>query len=185
MSENNKQIIKKIDAARRQLDTSITLWFHESDTVAIHVLACSAHQIIHDINQHRGGPELLFDSIVIKDEFRGLAKRCLHKPYNFFKHANNDPDPEGVIELNAFASESFIIYASMGLEFLGIKPNSIRTAFTIYQVFHTPDIFTEQGRHSILKNIPIDQLADIKALNRKQFFERYIALQKVTGTYRP
>ena len=70
MSENKKYTIKKIDAAIRQLDTAISLWFNEGDEIAIHVLACSAHQIIHDINLHKKGPNLLFDNDHINDEYR-------------------------------------------------------------------------------------------------------------------
>ena len=50
-----KVAITKLDAARRQLWVAISLWFQDGDEVAIHTLACAAHQIIHDINQHRGG----------------------------------------------------------------------------------------------------------------------------------
>lgn len=177
--------IKKVDAARRQLDTAINLWFHKDDPVSIHTLACSAHQILHDINQHRKGPELIFDSIVIKDAFRFLAKSYLKKHYNFFKHAEKDPDPEGTIDFNPSVTEGFIMFANLGLEYLGIKPNSIRSAFIIYQCLHKPNLFTEKGRHYILDNIPPDQLADILNLDRCQFLESYVSLQKSAGIYRP
>jgi hypothetical protein len=54
----NIERITKLDAAIRQLDTAITLWFTEADTISIHTLACSAHQIIHDINQQKGHRDL-------------------------------------------------------------------------------------------------------------------------------
>lgn len=177
--------IKKVDAAVRQLDTAIMLWFQRGDAVSIHTLACSAYQILHDINQHRKGPELIFDSIVIKDEHRILAKSYLKKTYNFFKHAEKDPDPEGVIDFNPSDTEGFIMFANMGLELIGIKPNSIRSAFIIYQCLHKPNLFTEKGQQAILKDIPPNQLADILNLNRCQFFDSYISLQKATGLYRP
>jgi len=56
----NIERITKLDAAIRQLDTAITLWFTEADTISIHTLACSAHQIIHDINQQKGHRDLLW-----------------------------------------------------------------------------------------------------------------------------
>jgi hypothetical protein len=65
-----KITITKLDAARRQLGIAISLWFQDGDEVAIHTLACAAHQIIHDINRHRGGRDLLFDSLVFRDEYR-------------------------------------------------------------------------------------------------------------------
>jgi hypothetical protein len=177
--------ITKVDAAVRQLDTAIMLWFQRDDAVSIHTLACSAYQILHDINQHRKGPELIFDSIVIKDEFRPLAKSYLKKTYNFFKHAEKDPDPEGTIDFNSSDTEMFIMFANLGLKYLRIKPNSIRRAFIIYQCLHKPELFKKKGLHSILKDIPPNQLSDILNLNRCQFFESYISLQKSAGIYCP
>src|SRR3990167_8491125 len=177
--------IKKIDAARRQLDTSIELWFFQKDAVSIHTLACSAYQILHDINQHRKGPELIFDNIAIKDEFRLLAKSYLKKTYNFFKHAEKDPNPESTIDFNPSSTEGFIIFSILGLEYLGIKPNSIRSAFIIYQCFHNPELFKKKGLHSIFKDIPSNQRREIMNLKRCQFFENYTSLQKAAGIYRP
>jgi hypothetical protein len=50
--------ISKIEAACRQLNTAIKLWFADGDLVSIHTLACSAHQIVHDINRQKGGREM-------------------------------------------------------------------------------------------------------------------------------
>lgn len=180
-----KPKIKKIDAARRQLDTSIELWFRYGDIVSIHTLACSAYQILHDINEHRKGPELLFNSIVIKDEYRHLAKSCLKKAYNFFKHAEKDPDPEGVIDFDPLGTEGFIIFASLGLEYLGIKPNSVRSAFIIYQGFHNPKYLKKGALQSIFREITASQKHDILNLDRSEFFENYISMQKSAGTYLP
>ena len=173
MRKHTKQIIRKIDAARSQLDTAITLWFHEADPVSIHTLACSAHQILYDINQHRKGPELLFDSALIKDEFRNLAKKYLHKHYNFFKHANKDPDPEGILEFDTFVTELFVMFAIRALNALGIKANTLHSAFITFFSLQHPHLLTEKGRQFFTHNIPSEQLADIRNLRRHEFFEHY------------
>jgi argininosuccinate synthase len=61
-------IVTKIEAARRQLNTAIELWFNDGDPVSIHTLASSAHQIIHDLNRRNKGPDLFLDTIFIKEE---------------------------------------------------------------------------------------------------------------------
>ena len=50
--------VSKLDAARRQLDCAIELWFADKDAVSTHGLAAAAHQIIHDTNRKKGGPDL-------------------------------------------------------------------------------------------------------------------------------
>ena len=56
-----EQVITKLEAAKRQLDCALELFFDEKDAVPIHTLACAAHQVIYDINRDQNGPELLFD----------------------------------------------------------------------------------------------------------------------------
>ena len=50
-NEPEKIRVSKLDAARRQLDCAIELWFAGKDEVSIHTLAAAAHQIISDINK--------------------------------------------------------------------------------------------------------------------------------------
>jgi hypothetical protein len=45
--------IGKLDAARRQLQTAIALWFDERDPVAIHTLSVAAYEIVHTISKQR------------------------------------------------------------------------------------------------------------------------------------
>ena len=65
--------VTKLDAALRQLNTAITLWFRDGDEVAIHTLAAASHQIVYDIVRKKNGPDLLYDSIIFKDEYRKHA----------------------------------------------------------------------------------------------------------------
>lgn len=172
----SKQIITKIEAALHELDCAISLYFQESDPIPVHTLACAAHQIIHDINQHRKGPEFLFDSIVFKDEYRGLAKKYLHKHYNFFKHANNDPAPDGTIEFDPRGTEIFILTAIRGLSYLGIQLNAKHSAFLSYFAFHNPNLLTQKGIQLYVHSFPVDQLNEIRSLKRSDFLEIFLRL---------
>lgn len=46
--------ITKIEAARRQLNAAITMFFRDDDELAVHVVAQSAYQIIRDLLAARG-----------------------------------------------------------------------------------------------------------------------------------
>jgi hypothetical protein len=168
-----KEKIKKIDAAQRQLDSAITLWFQGGDTVATHTLACSAYQIIHDINQNKKGRDLLLDTVVIKDEFRRDFISRIKSSYNFFKHARKDPDPNGIIEFDSSLTELFLLFSIVGLELNGIKSNSTRNAFTFYLTIHKPRIMTEKFRKLLAENIPSEVLQNIRGMERNDFFEHF------------
>ena len=78
-----KVTITKLEAARRQLRVAISLWFQDGDEVAIHTLACAAHEIINDINKHRGGEDLLFNKTVFREEYRDEVIKRFKKEMNF------------------------------------------------------------------------------------------------------
>src|SRR5262249_41639823 len=113
------QVVTKLEAAARQLDTAITLYFEEGDPVSVHTLACAAHQVIHDINRHNNGPELLFDALSRKETDLQISKALLHKHYNYFKHADSDPCPNCGIRFNPKLTEIFILSAVQGIAFIG------------------------------------------------------------------
>jgi hypothetical protein len=87
-----REVITKQDAARRQLELAIQLYFDNGDLVAIHTLACAAREIFEKHckldNRHR-----LFDQIQ-KNYAEKSDKELwdvLNRARNFFKH----PDPKG------------------------------------------------------------------------------------------
>ena len=47
--------VTEIDAARRQLETAVVLYFREEDPVSIHTLACAAYEILLSLNRASNG----------------------------------------------------------------------------------------------------------------------------------
>jgi hypothetical protein len=109
-------IITKLDAAKRQLETVIRLYFHYEDPVSIHTLVCAAYNIVHDIKRKRGGPPMLVKDdlikVYVKTEYQQQMRKKLNEPENFFKHA--DRDHAATIEFNSDASEFMIWDAVRG-----------------------------------------------------------------------
>lgn len=155
--------ICKRDAAARQLDVAIKLWFNGEDPVAIHTLACSAYQIVHDLCPEE---ELLYRSLVFKEEYRKKAIRQLKSSYNFFKHANEDPN--GVIEFKPVSNEGFIIFSLMGLVSLGIKPSIPRAAFYSYFLLTADSsLLTEKAKTDVLE----ESRHAVRSMSKAEFFE--------------
>ena|ERR1700730_3966433 len=128
MAEDDPKIkITKLDAARRQLRIPIRLWFDDDDPIAIHTLTAAAHDIIHTLFRRKGLKNLLFDSKLIKDNFRAEWVRGIKANANFFKHA--DRDATGTFEFNPFANEMLLFFSATALEKmgepLGIEENAL------------------------------------------------------------
>ena len=84
--------ISKVDAAKRQLETAIRLYFHNADPVSIHTLAFAAHTILSDLNKKKKGFPMLLDGVLVPEKFRKKFKRIINTAKNHFKHANKDPN---------------------------------------------------------------------------------------------
>ena len=161
--------VSKLNAARRQLDCAIELWFADKDKVSVHTLAAAAHQIIHDINQKKGGKELLFDSAKIKDEHRSDWISILKNAMNFFKHA--DKDAEEILEFTPATSEMFMLFSIMGLESIGETTNDTEYTFFLWFSIHNPDLLTKTYRKIMKELAPVGYLDEIRNISKGEFFE--------------
>lgn len=87
-------VIRKMAAARSQIDTALTLYFNESDPVSIHSLTAAANAILADVNRARGGSPMARELFLVHfaENERGMARKKMKEAENFFKHADNDPD---------------------------------------------------------------------------------------------
>jgi hypothetical protein len=81
-------VVDKLDAARRQLETAITMFFNDGDVVSQHTLVMAAHGIVYDLARQRGVGGSFKDSPLIPREGRRKFIDALHIPRNFFKHAD-------------------------------------------------------------------------------------------------
>jgi hypothetical protein len=86
--------ITKLDAALRQLQTAVRLYFSDADPVSIHTLTAAAHRILADLAKARGGTPMAADAFVqkVRADQREEAKRRLSAAANFFKHADRDSE---------------------------------------------------------------------------------------------
>jgi hypothetical protein len=97
--------IKKLDAARTQLETAILLFFDNADPVSIHTLTCAAYDVIDGVNQHRGGKEMWVKRRYT--QLQGRPNRAqLNEVQNFLKHG--DKDPEGTLEFFPLMTEPML-----------------------------------------------------------------------------
>ena len=101
--------ISKLDAAKRQLETAIQIFFKSGDIVSIHTLAYAAHTLLYDLGKTQNIQSLLKDQFVsiIKPDKKDEIINKLNKSANFFKHA--DRDSSDTHEFNSFETELFIL----------------------------------------------------------------------------
>ena len=84
--------ITKLDAAKRQLEMAIRLYFNEADPVSIHTLASAAHIILSDLNKKCAGKPMIVSDFLVKDKFKKEIRKKINEAKNHFKHADKDPE---------------------------------------------------------------------------------------------
>ena len=80
--------VTKLDAAGRQLDAAIRMFFENEDVLAIHTLSRAAFRVLFDIT-NEGDAKVALDAYIKK-----LGADKFNKITNFLKHADRDPDGE-------------------------------------------------------------------------------------------
>lgn len=100
--------ISKLDAAKRQLEVAIRLFFNYSDIVAIHTLMAASGEILNDLSKKQN-VKLLFDEMfeLIKPEYKDEIIKKSREAQNFFKHADNDSD---VVYKLTLENTEFLLY---------------------------------------------------------------------------
>ncbi len=81
--------IDKTEAARRQLETAIDLYFDDADSLSVHTLAFASLKVLFDLYPHRNqdGFAAQLDGILQKEGWKAMSGVA-----NFLKHADRDPD---------------------------------------------------------------------------------------------
>jgi hypothetical protein len=105
--------VSKLEAATRQIETAIALYFQDGDPVSIHTLACAAYEILETLNQRSGGQPTIRQQFGndIKPEYVKFFYSRLASARNFFKHAKSDPDAS--IEFSQLESEVVMLDACL------------------------------------------------------------------------
>jgi len=85
-------ILSKLEVAKRQLETSILLFFKNQDVVSIHALAYAAHEVLSQLGKAQGHRSFIKDDLInmIKPEKRDEINKMLSEAANFFKHSGKD-----------------------------------------------------------------------------------------------
>jgi hypothetical protein len=143
--------IAKLEAAKRQLETAILLYFNDKDPISIHTLVGAAHEVIADLNKKAGGSPLILEGAMIKNEYKREFLKVIREAKNFFKHADKDHDE--TVDFNPEVNDFYLLDACEGYQLLTGEKNPY---FIIYRGwFHYihPGLIKDATGNEIVKNL--------------------------------
>jgi len=104
--------ITKLEAASRQLNVAISLFFTNGDPIAVHTLAVAASNIFSDVLDKKEGAQSWRERLRTEHDLSKAGVRdVMHGAWNFFKHGNRDPD--GVLDFDERECEHLIFFATL------------------------------------------------------------------------
>ncbi len=170
-----KVTVSKLDAAIRQLDHAIQLWFADGDPVVANTLACAAYQVIEDLNQQRGNKDFHLKETVAKIVFPQYVEdvmALLKKPMTFSKHANRDPN--AILEFSSETTDLFIVLSNNGMARLGERFGRFQMAFQGWLLLHKPHWFNPE---LIKQYVPVQLASDLRKVSKAEFLKGVLQAQ--------
>ena len=169
-------VIGKVEAARRQMETAVTLYFNDKDVVSIHTLTAAAHNVLADLHRAKGKDALastmreLFQTYV-KEEHRKLVMDKFRGAENFFKHADHDPDAK--LEFNADQSALMLWDAVAYYRVLTAELPPLLAAFNAWFMITHIELFNFPPKD---KEPYLAAARDMRKLPKLQFLGEMLAI---------
>lgn len=90
MTDMERQPVTKLEAAKRQLDTAIKMYFDNEDSLSVHTLAYASFKILFDLypSFQNDGYSGRLDELIQQPQ---LGWSRFSRTANFLKHADRDP----------------------------------------------------------------------------------------------
>jgi hypothetical protein len=133
-------LITKREAALRQLDQAIWLFFQRGDMLAVHTLAAASLQLFTDIAKKEGVVSRMEEAVErrIRPEHRKEWVAAVSRTRNFLKHADRDAD-----QSHEYAEEEtlFVLFEGTELAYkLGPKKSRECSAYSYWFAYRFPHL---------------------------------------------
>jgi hypothetical protein len=163
--------ITKLEAARRQLDVAIRLYFAEDDPIAVHTLVGAPHILITDLSKAAQLESILDRHIVPK--YRGKFEGAIRSPQNFFKHSDRDGSGATLEFDPHFTELMLVIDIEMFKELTGTATDPMRV-FLAY----AGGTWAKNMLQGVPEDLAAEAVATAEGMSKPEF---YAFMMKLTG----
>jgi hypothetical protein len=152
--------VDKVDAARRQIDTAISLLFDGGDPVSIHTLTAAGSRILRDLCLKKG--TLGFQSIrdFILPGMERKFWKLMNRGADFFKHADRDPD-EILDDVDEEANDALLFLATGHYADLGYTPTLEMCMLQVCVIIRHPNFLKDtpetRALHEAFRAVNLDR----------------------------
>ena len=166
--------ISKLDAAKRQLDMALKLFFLYADVVAIHTVASASFGILEDLCKKQGVDSLTQKGLLgmIKPEKQAEVSKKLRAAQNFFKHADRDSDQ--ILHFNPVITEFILMDAAYLYQMLTNEKTALMVIYDLWYFSKNSDLLLDSIQRKMYENIS----EVVNHRERGKFFELLPEIEK-------
>ena len=169
--------ISKLDVAKRQLETAITLYFHNADPVSVHTLTGAAYDVLHDLCKVRNIKPFVKNTDLVREEKKKEYVDMINAAQNFFKHA--DKDPEGIYEFRPQTTDFFIWDACQMYQKITTEIPKLLFIYSVWFYSQHPDLIN----YELAKQVLLEAKQYSELQSRAHFFQEMSAAYDRTSQF--
>lgn len=155
MNEDNPvEKLTKLEAARREINAAIRMYFNDEDPVAIHALIAGGTQIISDLGKKKE-MQLGIESGIkhIRPERQKEFREMMREPQNHIKHADREGDENKILEYRPATIEFYLYLGASGYqEYTGVDTPETRV-FKWWFVVCNPELLNDPDMRAQLDSM--------------------------------
>lgn len=132
--------VSKIEAARRQLETAIRLYFSDGDPISVHTLTAAAYDVLRDVTaQTSTDPMVLRRKVLgyVRPPYKTMINADVDVAEDFFKRAYHGTS----LDFNPDTTELMIFDACAQCTWLAGKEPPLFITYRIWFTANHPDVF--------------------------------------------
>jgi hypothetical protein len=174
--------ISKLDAARRQLETAVALYFHEGDPASIHTLVGAAYELLLTLSEKVGeqGTIKQWMAEYIKPDRMKEIHRALNAARNCFKHA--DADADAVLDYDPKQADYFMMDACWAYRRLSGERLPL---FGVFEAWASLTLARDVVHYPGTETIGAEAMKRLTSMSRQAFFDELLPLAYESRVHLP
>jgi hypothetical protein len=167
--------VTKLEAARRQLESAIWLWFVDDDHVSVHALTASAHRLLLELSALRKKAGWPFSGAYLPTPTVKVRRRHTEDAVTFFKYAKKDE----TYELSEQWTELYLFDAVMAYSSLADDrgASALMSTFVLRFGVERPDLFVRDAFSLLERRVSETfNLERLERLSKMDFLKEFIGV---------
>lgn len=165
--------LTKLEAARRQIESAVWLWFVGDDLVSVHALATAAHRLLVELAALREGATWPYSTAYLPARTTAARRPDADDPATFFKYAKKDE----TYELSEQWTELYLFDAIMAYSSLSDSrgASALMSTFVLRFGVQRQDLFVADAfsllERRVSKTFNLERLQRLSKIDfLKEFF---------------